>query len=524
MTTTSIAQRALISVYNKESLSDLATGLSSLGIAIIATGNTYKQLTQLGIAVTELSDYTNFPEIMDGRVKSLHPKIHGGILARRAQDQDTLLAHQIQPIDLVICNLYPFEQTIKQPDCTIADAIEHIDIGGPTMIRAAAKNFNDVTVVTDPKDYLQLLDELKIHGTTSLATRQHLACKAFQLIAHYDNAIACYFSSQASTDALTKQLPPAISRQEKQPLRYGENPHQSAASFKDNHFADEGVLQASLIQGKPLSYNNLIDSDATFNIIRSLSTTSPACVIVKHATPCGVALDDDLTQAYLKAYRCDPESAFGGIIGINQPLTTALAEHILQQQFTEVILAPSVCAKARTLLQQKPNLRVLSFGDRHLTPPTTTQLRSISGGIIAQEPDWQPLSLKDLKWVTQTTPSMIIQQDAIFAWNVVKHVKSNAIIYAKNKQTLGIGSGQTSRIFSAKIAALRAEQAELSLSGATMASDAFFPFADNVDLAHQHGIECIIQPGGSKRDPEVIARANQLNISMAFTKVRHFLH
>ncbi len=523
MTTMSKAQCALISVYHKEALSELATTLSSLGIAIIATGNTYRQLTQRGIAATELSDYTNFPEIMDGRVKSLHPKIHGGILARRTQDHDTLLKHQIQPIDIVICNLYPFEETIQQPNCTLEEAIEHIDIGGPTMIRAAAKNFHDVTVVTDPNDYPLIIEELKKQGTTSLTTRQHLASKAFQLTAHYEQAIARYFSSPTQNNSLTAQLP-SVNTQTEQSLRYGENPHQSAASFTAKPIADEGILQASLLQGKALSYNNLIDSDATFNIIRTLSATSPACVIVKHATPCGVALHNDPIQAYLNAYRCDPESAFGGIIGINQPLTAALTERIMQQQFTEVILAPTVTEDALTLLKNKPNLRVLSFGDRHLQIPITTQLRSISGGIIAQQPDWQPLTIQHLTWVTEITPPCTIQQDALFAWNVVKHVKSNAIVYAKDGQTLGIGSGQTSRIFSAKIAALRAEQAGFTLSGAIMASDAFFPFADSIDLAHQHGINCIIQPGGSKRDSEVIARANELNIAMAFTQVRHFLH
>ncbi|MBV52452.1 MAG: bifunctional phosphoribosylaminoimidazolecarboxamide formyltransferase/inosine monophosphate cyclohydrolase [Coxiellaceae bacterium] len=523
MTTQLNTPCALISVYDKQALSELASALSSLGVAIIATGNTYKQLNTLGVAVSELSDYTNFPEIMDGRVKSLHPKIYGGILARRQQDEQILKEYHIQTIDFVICNFYPFQETIHQNDCKPHEAIEQIDIGGPTMVRAAAKNYQDVTVVTDPNDYPLLIKELKTKGQTSLTTRHHLACKAFKLIADYDTAISEYFLAQTNNTSSAIQLP-SLNIQTQQALRYGENPHQQAASFTSSTSTERGILQANLHQGKPLSYNNLIDGDATFNIIRTLSNSSPTCVIVKHATPCGVASDKNLSNAYLKAYQCDPESAFGGIIGINRILTKELAQIITDQQFTEVILAPAVTDEAHQILKNKANLRVLSFGDSFESIPTLTHIRSISGGIIAQQPDWQPLTINDLNWVTETSPSQEQQQDALFAWDVVKHVKSNAIVFAKNQQTIGIGSGQTSRIFSAKIAALRAKQVNLSLTGSVMASDAFFPFADSIDLAHEYGIDCIIQPGGSKRDKEVIMRANQLNITMAFTHFRHFLH
>lgn len=344
------------------------------------------------------------------------------------------------------------------------------------------------------------------------------------MTSQYDTAIAHYFATQQTTD--NNELPSTlnIQAQQKNSLRYGENPHQSAASFVAHSSQEHGVLQAQLIQGKPLSYNNLIDSDATFNLIRSLATKQPACVIVKHTTPCGVALHDNIIKAYDHAFACDPQSAFGGIIGINQPLDHHLARHIIEQQFVEVILAPSVTKQATDILGTKPNIRVLAFGNSHTIPPTTTQIRSLSGGFVAQQPDWHPLTIDDLTCVTQRkmTPQQL--QDCLFTWNVVKHVKSNAIVYAKDGRTLGIGCGQTSRVFSAQIAALRAEQAKLSLQDCIMASDAFFPFSDSIDLAHEYGISCIIQPGGSKRDPEVIARADELNIAMVFTKIRHFLH
>ena len=522
MTMTSSTQHALISVYDKTSLSDLASFLSSKGVAIIATGNTYQQLVDDNIAVTELCDYTNFPEIMDGRVKSLHPKIYGGILARPQQDQHTLNQHDITPFNYVVCNLYPFIETINQSDCSEAKAIEQIDIGGPSMIRAAAKNFHNVTVITDPNDYTGFIDELSSKGSISLDTRRLLACKAFKMIAEYNAAIAHYFETQAQMHSLV--IPsPNYYQTSSSSLRYGENPQQQACAYQLTSPKIPGVLHAKQQQGKALSYNNLIDADAALNVLRNLSTDAPSCAIIKHATPCGVATHADITQAYQLAYQCDSESAFGGIIAINTPLTAELIKIITEQQFVEVILAPSVDQAALTIAACKTNLRILEIGD-HFQQIPETQYRSISGGMLVQHTDSRPLSLKDLDWVTQAIPTMNQQQDALFAWEVVKCVKSNAIVYCKDGRTLGIGSGQTSRIFSAKIAALRAQQAGLNLNGATMASDAFFPFADNIDCAHQHGVRCIIQPGGSKRDNEVIARANHYQIAMAFTHRRHFYH
>lgn len=525
MTNSIRTQRALISVSDKAGLIECATALSSLGVAIIATGNTFRQLQQQGIAATELSDHTNFPEIMDGRVKSLHPVIHGGILARRDIDHDTLAQHNIQPIDLVICNLYPFEQTIEQKDVTIKQAIEQIDIGGPTLIRAAAKNHRDVTVIVDPNDYPTLIEQLKQHGITSLAYRQQAACKAFQLIAHYDQVIHQYMQQQySSNDDAIKQPTFSVSGRLSTPLRYGENPQQTAACYQQSTTNNNGLLQAELMQGKALSYNNLVDSDAALSLIQTVGTQQPACAIIKHATPCGVAMADNAHDAYQKAFASDSQSAFGGIIALNTTCDLAVAQAIIEQQFAEVILAPNYTDDALTCLRQKPSCRVLALGTACLTPPDQPRCQSISGGFLVQTPSTHTLTASELVCVTQRQPTQADRDEALFAWHVVKHVKSNAIVYTNQQQTLGIGGGQTSRVFSAQIAALRAEQASFSLQGAYMASDAFFPFADSVELAHQQGIHCIVQPGGSKRDDEVIACANKHNIIMLFTGQREFLH
>ncbi len=520
-------KRALLSTSNKSGLVAFAKQIESLGIDIIATGGTAKLLETENISVTRISDYTGFPEILGGRVKTLHPKIYGALLSRRGIDDASLQEHQIDPIDLVIVNLYPFAETVANPDCSIESAIENIDIGGPTMLRAAAKNHQDITAVVDPADYQLVLDELKAEGNTSLATRQQLARKVFAYTATYDQAISHYLNQALApdnkediTEAFPQEYTAHFSKQND--LRYGENPHQKSAFYKQQPALPGSLAEAEQLQGKPLSYNNLVDSDAALACVRALDATTPACVIVKHATPCGAALGTSVLDAYQRAYATDPTSAFGGIIAFNTTLDLETTRVILDQQFVEVILAPSFDKAAITELANKTNLRVLATGSA--TKNTSMLLRSISGGLLLQDNDHSPITAGDLQLASKRVPTANEIADLLFAWQVVRFAKSNAIVYAKNKAALGIGTGQTSRIFSAKIAAMKAQEAGLHLQGAVMASDAFFPFADSVEFATQAGITAIIQPGGSKRDNEVIAAADNANIAMVFTGIRLFRH
>ena len=517
MTAKSSIQRALLSVSDKEGLAVFASALHKSGIEIIATGGTAKLLNENNIPVTEISDFTGFPEIMDGRVKTLHPKIYGGLLGRRGTDDATMQQHDISPIDLLVVNLYPFKQTIAKPNCSFDDAIENIDIGGPSMLRAAAKNHRDVTVVVDPDDYASVLEELKTNGkNTSPETRKHLAQKAFAHTATYDAAIARYL--QDNTDSETKHL----TLNKKTELRYGENPHQTATLYTIETVTNS-LTQAEQKQGKPLSFNNLMDSDAALHCARALDPKDPGCVIVKHATPCGVAQGKTLKEAYLRALATDPTSAFGGVIAFNENVDAETANAILEKQFVEVILAPDFEPEALTQLSKKKALRALACGPTPKTHSAKT-FHSISGGLLVQDADHIDEDSSIFNVVTKRKPTPEEMADLLFAWQVVRSVKSNAIVYAKDLQTLGLGTGQTSRVFSAQIAILKAEEAGLSLDKAAMASDAFFPFADGIEVAAKAGISSIIQPGGSKRDPEVIETADRLGLTMVMTGIRHFRH
>src|SRR3990167_1639392 len=515
-------KRALISVSNKKGIVEFAVQLHSRNIEILASGGSARLLKTHHIPVTEIADYTGFPEILDGRVKTLHPKIHAGLLARRGIDDDTLQQHAINPIDLLVVNLYPFRETIQNPSVSLSTALENVDIGGPTLLRAAAKNYQHVTAVVDPDDYELVLQALQQHNAVPLELRLQLAQKVFAHTALYDTIIAHYLESHTTKETVLfpEIYHPAFKLQKI--LRYGENPHQLAAYYVD-HPSKGTLANAVLLQGKPLSYNNLIDADCALHLVQALETHRAACVIVKHATPCGVAQAENAIKAYKNAYRCDSESAFGGIIAINHPLTEALASLILQQPFVEVLLAPAVLPDAQTRLHTKPNIRVLQyFPSTNKNAPLA--LHSISVGLLLQQPDTFSSSMQAMRVVTKRQPTTEEWRDLCFAWRVVKFVKSNAIVFAKNEMTLGIGGGQTSRFFAAKIAVLRAEFAELSLQQTAMASDAFFPFSDSIEFAAQHNIRAIVQPGGSKRDSEVIAAANAADIAMVFTGIRHFRH
>ncbi len=516
-------QRALLSVSDKTGIVRLAQDLTAAGIEILSTGGTADVLREHAIPVTEVSDYTGFPEMMAGRVKTLHPKIHGGILGRRGIDDQVMQTHDIGPIDLVVVNLYPFQATVARPDCDLPLAIEQIDIGGPTLLRAAAKNHAAVTVVVDPADYPRILDEMTQHqGNTTPATRSDLAAKTFAHTAQYDGAIADYLGARDATGQ-TQPYARTLNLQyhHAATLRYGENPHQSAAFYVRSDQPEACVATAQQLQGKALSYNNIADTDAALTCVRSFTDTA-ACVIVKHANPCGVACATDLQTAYELACRTDPESAFGGIIAFNQTLDATTAQTIIERQFVEVIIAPAVTDAARTCLARKKNLRLLVCGTWPATPAPRQSLKQVQGGVLLQDED---VSLyQDLTLVTERAPSAAEHQDLIFAWQVAKFVKSNAIVYARDQATLGIGAGQMSRVNSARIAVDRASQAKLSVAGAVMASDAFFPFRDGIDHAAAAGITAVIQPGGSKRDHEVIAAANEHGMSMLLTGMRHFRH
>jgi phosphoribosylaminoimidazolecarboxamide formyltransferase/IMP cyclohydrolase len=515
--------RALLSVSDKRGLASFAAKLVELNVELIATGGTYRLLRSLDIPAIEISQYTQFPEIFDGRVKTLHPKVHGGILARPGLDDEVMQEHDIPAIDLVVVNLYPFQQTVTKEGATPEEIIENIDIGGPTMLRAAAKNFARVTVLVDPEDYDPLIDEISNNKKTSLATRQRLAQKAFTHTAVYDTAISQYFSSlHPSSEAFPETF--SLQAEKIADLRYGENPHQKAAYYRLANSQAGDLAQAQLLQGKQLSFNNLVDGDAALACVRALDSSKPACVIVKHATPCGGAYGETLVAAYEKAYRTDPVSAFGGIVAVNQMLDADTVRAMQSEQFVEVLLAPAVSDDAKALLEKKPNLRVLICGSHSKKATATVTLHSVQGGLLIQESDSSLHDFSQLKIVTARKPNAQELEDMHFAWIMVKFAKSNAIVYAKAGATYGIGTGQTSRVFSAECGLLKAKAAELSIAGTVMASDAFFPFSDSIVLAAKAGVTAIIQPGGSVRDQEVIAAADQAGIAMVFTGIRHFRH
>ncbi len=521
--TSGAIRRALISVSDKSGLLPFAQSLHALGVEILSTGGTFKQLSEAGIPAIEISDYTGFPEMMDGRVKTLHPKVHGGILARRDVDQAVMKQHNIPPIDLVVVNLYPFEATVANPDCDLATAIENIDIGGPTMLRAAAKNNRFVAVVVNPADYEPIITLLKSNdGKLDQQTRFDLAIKTYEHTAGYDGAIANYLGGKI--DSNDADFPRTFNSQFNKSLtmRYGENPHQRAAFYVEKNPSEASISTAKQLQGKELSYNNIADTDAALECVKCFS--EPACVIVKHANPCGVAVTDSILSAYEKAFQTDPTSAFGGIIAFNRELDAATAKRIVEQQFTEVIIAPSVSPEALVVTAEKKNVRVLSCGQWDAARKHGLDFKRVNGGLLVQDRDIHQLDHSDLKIVSARAPSEEEIRDMMFAWSVAQFVKSNAIVYCKNNQTIGVGAGQMSRVYSAKIAGIKAADENLEVKGSVMASDAFFPFRDGIDAAAAAGITAVIQPGGSMRDDEVIAAANEANIAMVFTGIRHFRH
>ena len=514
--------RALLSVSDKSGIVELARALGAAGVELLSTGGTAKLLRKEGIAVTEVSAYTGFPEMLDGRVKTLHPRIHAGLLARR--DDPVHLAELqsagIGTIDLLVVNLYPFQATVADPDSRFEDAIENIDIGGPAMLRSAAKNHASVAVLVDPADYPRVLNEIRSSGAVSDATRFGLAAKVFAHTAAYDGAIGNYLFS---LDGQRRQLeyPEVLSVQftKIDDLRYGENPHQSAAFYRDEQPAPGGIAHYRQLQGKELSYNNIADADAAWECVKSFS--DPACVIVKHANPCGAAVDASLAGAYDKAFKTDPVSAFGGILAFNRALDGATAQAI-SAQFAEVVIAPRVEAEAQKLLSKKANVRVLEVPLVH--GAQAHDYKRVGGGLLVQTSDSRVLDPKDFKVVTRKTPDDAQWSDLLFAWCVAKYVKSNAIVFCRGGMTLGVGAGQMSRLDSVRIAALKAEAAALPLKGSVVASDAFFPFRDGVDVLAAAGAAAVIQPGGSVRDAEVTAAADEHGLAMVFTGVRHFRH
>ncbi|MEZ5543232.1 MAG: bifunctional phosphoribosylaminoimidazolecarboxamide formyltransferase/IMP cyclohydrolase [Pseudomonadota bacterium] len=517
--------RALISVSDKSGVVDFARELHALGVEILSTGGTARMLEQAGVAVTEVSDYTGFPEMMDGRVKTLHPRIHGGILGRRDIDAEVMASNGILPIDLVAVNLYPFELTVARPDCDLGTAIENIDIGGPTLLRAAAKNHAAVTVVVDSADYETVIEEMRAGGNrVSAATRYRLALKTFEHTARYDGAIANYLGA---IDAAGERadFPHTLSLQYRraQTMRYGENPHQRAAFYVEHEPREASVATAHQLQGKELSYNNVADTDAALECVKSFPE-GPACVIVKHANPCGVALGDTPLAAYERAFKTDPTSAFGGIIAFNRTLEAETAAAILERQFVEVIIAPAVDPEALPVLAAKKNVRVLECGCWADEPVSMLDFKRVNGGLLVQDRDLGRVTADALKVVTRQAPTAAQIQDLLFAWRVAKFVKSNAIVYCRDGMTVGVGAGQMSRVYSARVAALKAADEGLEVKGSVMASDAFFPFRDGIDQAAAAGVAAVIQPGGSLRDDEVIAAANEHGIAMVFTGMRHFRH
>lgn len=517
--------RALLSVSDKTGILEFAQFLHTQGVELLSTGGTAKLLADQQIPVIEVSKHTGFPEMMAGRVKTLHPKIHGGILGRRGTDDAVMAEHDIGRIDLIVVNLYPFEATVAQPDCSLEDAVENIDIGGPAMVRASAKNYAHVTIVVNPVDYSRLQAEMQqAAGRISLDTRLDLAIKAFEHTARYDGMIANYFGSRVAggTPAAPVQFPRSFNLQmhKLQDLRYGENAHQQAAFYAEIQPPLGSIASAVQIQGKELSYNNIADTDAALECVKQFD--APACVIVKHANPCGVAVGVSLLEAYERAYQTDPESAFGGIIAFNRPLDAETAQVIVDRQFVEVIIAPNPTPAAVAVVAAKKNIRLLSLESWPAQAKPSLDFKRVNGGLLVQTAD--TALFDSLSVVTERQPTEAELNDLQFAWRVAKFVKSNAIVYAKNNMTLGIGAGQMSRVNSARIAAIKAEHAGLALSGAVMASDAFFPFRDGIDNAAKVGIKAVIQPGGSMRDQEVIAAANEQGMAMIFTGMRHFRH
>ena len=504
---------ALISLSDKTNLQEIVDFMIKKDVKMLSTGGTYKAIKKITDNVIEVSEFTGFEEMMDGRVKTLHPKIHAGILARRDSDMGILKERGYETIDLVIVNLYPFKETIQE-DCSFEEAVEKIDIGGPTMIRAAAKNFKDVVVVTDPEDYEEVMREWDKNDGISFESRKKLSHKVFSIMADYNKSIASYFNEDS--DSLHD-----YSFQKSTSLRYGENPHQSASLFTFDDLSKKNIANADIIQGKELSYNNIVDADAAWECVREFD--NPACVIVKHANPCGVAESDSIFNAYNLAFKTDPTSAFGGIIAFNKTIDLKTAQEINSRQFVEVIIAPGYENEAVKEFSNKKNIRVLKVDieQDNLYPGT---IKKVSGGILVQDDDLKSIFIEDLKCVTKRKPSEDEIKDLMFAWKVAKFVKSNAIVYVKNKQTIGIGAGQMSRVISAEIANIKAKEEGLEVSGSAMASDAFFPFRDGIDKAASSGIASIIQPGGSIKDEEVIAAADENNIAMLFTGIRHFRH
>jgi phosphoribosylaminoimidazolecarboxamide formyltransferase/IMP cyclohydrolase len=515
-------QRALVSVSEKSGVVEFARALAGLGIQILSTGGTAQLLAKEGIAVTEVSAHTGFPEMLDGRVKTLHPKIHGGLLARR-DDPAHMKALQgagIPPIDLLVVNLYPFQATVADPDCRFEDAVENIDIGGPAMLRAAAKNHAGVAVVVDPADYATVLEQIKKNGAVSDETRFMLAKKVFAHTAAYDGAIANYLSSlDASRERGEYPETLTVQWRKLQDLRYGENPHQSAAFYRDERPVAGSLAGYRQVQGKELSYNNIADSDAAWECVKTFA--EPACVIVKHANPCGVALGATLAEAYDKAFKTDPTSAFGGILAFNRALDAATAEAV-SKQFAEVVIAPRVEPDALKVFSKKANVRVLEIPLAH--DIQRHDYKRVGGGLLVQTTDFHPVERKSLKVPTSKKPTESQWSDLLFAWRVAQYVKSNAIVFCGNGMTLGVGAGQMSRVDSARIASIKAANAKLELKGSVVASDAFFPFRDGLDVVVDAGAAAVIQPGGSVRDDEVIAAANERNVAMVFTGVRHFRH
>ncbi|MEP6874384.1 MAG: bifunctional phosphoribosylaminoimidazolecarboxamide formyltransferase/IMP cyclohydrolase [Burkholderiales bacterium] len=524
MTTSTLT--ALLSVSDKTGVLEFARALNALGIKLLSTGGTAKLLADAGLPVTEVADHTGFPEMLDGRVKTLHPKVHGGLLARRdvPEHMAALATHGIATIDLAVVNLYPFEATVAKPGCTLEDAIENIDIGGPAMVRSAAKNWRDVAVLTDASQYAGVLAELQAGGAVSSAMKFALAVAAFNRISNYDGAISDYLSS-LNADGARSEFPAQSNARfvKLQDLRYGENPHQSAAFYRDLHPAPGSLVTAKQLQGKELSYNNIADADAAWECVKSFDT--PACVIVKHANPCGVAVAANAAEAYAKAFKTDPTSAYGGIIAFNCELDGAGAA-LAAKQFVEVLMAPSFTAEALALFAAKPNTRVLLIalpadGNRGRN---AQDVKRIGSGLLIQSADNRELTRAELKCVTTKQPTSQQLDDLLFAWKVAKYVKSNAIVFCGDGMTLGVGAGQMSRIDSARIASIKAANGGLSLQGSAVASDAFFPFRDGLDVVIDVGATCVIQPGGSMRDDEVIKAANERGIVMVTTGVRHFRH
>ena len=514
--------RALISVSDKTGVLEFCRGLEALGIELLSTGGTAKLLAEHQIPVTEVSDYTGFPEMMDGRVKTLHPKVHGGILGRRGIDDVVMAENGIKPIDMVVVNLYPFEQTVAKPDCDLETAIENIDIGGPSMIRGAAKNHNDVAIVVDPTDYEKILTELQANATAlSHDTRFRLALKSFEHTARYDTMIAAYLSKVVDAG----QFPDTLNLQfhRLQSMRYGENPHQNAAFYGEKNPPAGSLASAQQLQGKELSYNNIADADAALECVKSFDE-QPACVIVKHANPCGVAVADDIFQAYDLAYATDPTSAFGGIIAFNRELDEKTAAEIAGLQFVEVVIAPKISEGAKAAFAKKQNVRILETGFWSNDKLETLDFKRVGGGLLVQDKDTGSITATDLKVVSKRAPTEQELADLLFVWKVAKFVKSNAIVYGKHGQTIGIGAGQMSRVYSAKIAGIKAADEGLVVPGSVMASDAFFPFRDGIDAAAAAGITAVIHPGGSMRDQEVIDAANEHDIAMVLTGMRHFRH